>query len=132
MESGTPVLVEARSKAGRKRLGSGHRLAVVALCAGSDRDEIAVAGPPACAESLSPLRFALASAVAVRTSVTAKRKSKESRRLTPDGILSLAPTVFSAGESSGAGRNREDVGQMDEPESEPVGAEPLRLELDLG
>jgi hypothetical protein len=64
--------------------------------------------------------------------VIAKRKSKESRRLTPDEILSLSRVAFSAGESSGAGRNREDVCQMDEPESEPVGAEPLRLDLDLG
>lgn len=94
-----PVFSEARSKAGRKRSGSGHNLAVLALCLWSDWAEIAEAGLAARAERLSSPRLALASAVAVKTSAIEKRKSKESRRLTPDEILSPRPAGFVASAS---------------------------------
>ena len=75
-------------------------MAVIVSCAWSDAaEEIADADPSVPAERLSPPRFALASAVVVRTSVIAKRKSKESRWPTPDKILSFARAAFSAAKS---------------------------------
>jgi len=111
-------------------------MAVIARGVWNERGEIAATGLAARAERLSPPLFALASAVVARTSVIEKRKSKESRRLTPDEILSLRPAGFLASASdcrySSAGGNGEDVGQMDETERESVRAEPFRLDLDLG